>query len=633
MKTSYLVPVGTITLTKVPAPVACVAALAGLGAGNIDNGNHGYKITFVTAIGETELGAASNIVTVVNNAVDGQIILTGIPIGPAGTHVIQRNIYRRKSPFPANYYFLATIADNTTTTYLDNTADAGLGNDSTLRVNTTSWIYSDSSKAGLLSDSNTIYGVGAGIGITSGYSNVLIGGHVASGITTGNGNTIVGHVAGYALTQGVINCAFGNTALYYLTTGGRNCAFGWWSLRADIANSNAAYGTATLSSTTSGTRNNAFGDSALFDNVTASYGNAFGVAALTNNTGSRNSAFGESSLGFNTSGASNTALGYASGLNNTIGSNNLYLGRDAGGAGTTNNLANTTCLGYNVQVTASNSCILGNGQNVGIGTTAPSTKLHLVGADNSTVHTITIDATTANVDASDTFVDFRSNQGSIGSIAGTAVPGVIAYNTFTGSHYTQVIDEDRPKLQPNILLEIVEGTPIFIERHDTIDEEYEEPEEIEAEKVKLEDTIKSKRIRPITVIIKDGKEEIINRKQIKKTRKVNRTHKADSKNQSQLFKTRICKTKGSEAAIGTYGGTDKEGRDLVLSIGTGPIWAANKGKDIKIGNYLESSDVEGCTELQFDNIYRSSTIAKATEPVIWNIGEIKRLIKCIYLGG
>ena len=36
-----------------PAPAAFTAALAGLGAGNVDNGAHSWLATFVTAAGET----------------------------------------------------------------------------------------------------------------------------------------------------------------------------------------------------------------------------------------------------------------------------------------------------------------------------------------------------------------------------------------------------------------------------------------------------------------------------------------------------------------------------------------------------------------------------------------------------
>jgi hypothetical protein len=100
-----------------------------------------------------------------------------------------------------------------------------------------------------------------------------------------------------------------------------------------------------------------------------------------------------------------------------------------------------------------------------------------------------------------------------------------------------------------------------------------------------------------------------------------------------LFKTKICQTKNSKAAIGVYGGTDKEGRDLVLSGGVGYIFVANKGQNIEIGDYLVSSDILGCAEKQSDDICHNNTVAKITQNVIWEDGEEKRLVKCIYLSG
>ncbi len=50
------------------------------------------------------------------------IKLNSIPTGPAGT--VSRNIYRSLENASAPYYFVATISDNSTTTYTDSTPDA-----------------------------------------------------------------------------------------------------------------------------------------------------------------------------------------------------------------------------------------------------------------------------------------------------------------------------------------------------------------------------------------------------------------------------------------------------------------------------------------------------------------------------
>ena len=106
-----------------PAPGAITVAL-GSGAGNVDNGIHRYQCTFVTADGETHGGVISAAVTVADKSVNGKVSLSAIPIG--GSLVTARKIYRTAAGGSV-YYLLTTIADNTTTTYTDNTADSGLG--------------------------------------------------------------------------------------------------------------------------------------------------------------------------------------------------------------------------------------------------------------------------------------------------------------------------------------------------------------------------------------------------------------------------------------------------------------------------------------------------------------------------
>lgn len=107
-----------------PAPAAPTLALAGAGAGNVDNGAHRYRATFVTADGETHGGDISDAITVVDKTVNGRVSVSGIPIG--GSRVTARKLYRTVAG-GSDYLLLTTIADNSTTTYTDNTADSGLG--------------------------------------------------------------------------------------------------------------------------------------------------------------------------------------------------------------------------------------------------------------------------------------------------------------------------------------------------------------------------------------------------------------------------------------------------------------------------------------------------------------------------
>jgi uncharacterized phiE125 gp8 family phage protein len=107
-----------------PVPTALTAALAGAGAGNVDNGAHRYLVTFVTADGETNGGTISAALTVADKTTNGQVALTNIPLG--GSAVTARNVYRTAAG-GSTYLRQSTIANNTATTATDNVADANLG--------------------------------------------------------------------------------------------------------------------------------------------------------------------------------------------------------------------------------------------------------------------------------------------------------------------------------------------------------------------------------------------------------------------------------------------------------------------------------------------------------------------------
>jgi hypothetical protein len=102
------------------APITTAGA-----AGNVNVGSHSWAVTFVTGSGETNLGTNSTPLTIVTSA--KQVNLTGIPLGPAGTTA--RKIYRTVAGNTGPFKLVGTIADNTTTTFNDNIADASLGAD------------------------------------------------------------------------------------------------------------------------------------------------------------------------------------------------------------------------------------------------------------------------------------------------------------------------------------------------------------------------------------------------------------------------------------------------------------------------------------------------------------------------
>jgi hypothetical protein len=96
------------------------------GPGNVDPGLHSWAVTFVTGT-ESDLG--SNSVPLDVLGVGGSVVnLNAIPLGPLGTTA--RKIYRTVAGNVGNFKLVTTIADNITTAYADNTADASLGADS-----------------------------------------------------------------------------------------------------------------------------------------------------------------------------------------------------------------------------------------------------------------------------------------------------------------------------------------------------------------------------------------------------------------------------------------------------------------------------------------------------------------------
>jgi hypothetical protein len=177
-----------------------------------------------------------------------------------------------------------------------------------------------------------------------------------------------------------------------------------------------------------GFSNTFFGNSAGRDNTTGSDNSFFGhLSGDENTTGNSNSFFGKFAGTATTSGNDNAFFGRAAGSNNTTGSNITAVGSGAGASNTTeaNNtfigalamgtagITNATAIGANTSVTRSNSVVLGNNADVGIGTSAPTARLDIRGGhinigtagqgvilkspDNNVCRLLTIDNTGALV--------------------------------------------------------------------------------------------------------------------------------------------------------------------------------------------------------------------------------------------
>jgi hypothetical protein len=170
----------------------------------------------------------------------------------------------------------------------------------------------------------------------------------------------------------------GEGAQHCVTTGNNNTSIGVEALMHASApgtgDGNTAAGFKALHEVTAGGFNTAVGQGAAFSDTTGSDNTAAGVESLSSNSaGSRNVATGRLALGANTTGDDNTAVGFAAGgdpLSRLASmSNCTFVGR--GASANSDGLANSTAIGSEATISASNQVVLGNNaveQNVVNGT-------------------------------------------------------------------------------------------------------------------------------------------------------------------------------------------------------------------------------------------------------------------------
>lgn len=194
---------------------------------------------------------------------------------------------------------------------------------------------------------------------TTGTLNTAMGQQALASNTTGQSNTATGWFSGLLTTTGNFNTVNGSNALVLNTGGTSNTALGFQALFANTASDNTAVGAFNAQNTSTGNAN-----------TTVGYG-----AQFTNSTGVQNVAVGAFS-NFNSNGSGNTGLGFNANASITTGDFNTAVGAFADV--TAGNLVNATAIGANANVNTSNSLVLGNNANVGIGISAPVNKLHVV---------------------------------------------------------------------------------------------------------------------------------------------------------------------------------------------------------------------------------------------------------------
>lgn len=193
------------------------------------------------------------------------------------------------------------------------------------------------------------------------------------------------------------NTSFGDSALRRNSTGGWNTAYGQTALFSNsTGHFNTAIGMATLSANGSGQLNTALGYGSLNTSNTGNQNTGLGSNSLRNNvSGNSNSAVGYNSLGFNLTGSNNVAIGTSAGSyifpsgDNTAVNQSVYLGAEI--KTFANNQTNEVVIGYGAAGSGSNSVTLGNNSitktllkgTVGIGTTSPSSRLHISSSSNT----------------------------------------------------------------------------------------------------------------------------------------------------------------------------------------------------------------------------------------------------------
>ena len=261
-----------------------------------------------------------------------------------------------------------------------------VGNVNVLRFANSSTLVGTNAGAANTAVGSVFVGHEAGYSNTTGANNAVVGYQAGRNITTGSRNTTFGYQAIMGVAGNVTgddNSAFGYRAGYSNTTGYNNFFMGSRAGELNTTGFNNLFlGGLNGRNTTTGSRNTFIGTSTAAFNTTGFQNTFVGeLSGYANTTGSRNSYLGRAS-GFNsTTGEYNTYVGHESGINDITGSFNTFVGERSGPTSGATNLQYATAIGRMAQVSCDNCLVLGRASvqtNVGIGTTSPATKLHVV---------------------------------------------------------------------------------------------------------------------------------------------------------------------------------------------------------------------------------------------------------------
>ena len=225
--------------------------------------------------------------------------------------------------------------------------------------NTTTWLVLGGAKAinelsdgrsdndGSNNGSSIFLGINAGLNDDQADNQSIgIGFEALASSITGDDNIAIGYQSQESNISGFSNIGIGTETLFNNTANG-NIAIGFRSLFTNSsASDNIAIGFSSLYANTMGAQNVGVGSQTLQNNTTGFFNNAFGRYALGGNTtGAGNTAVGHGAMLHNVIGNDNTVLGSGAGAN-INGSNNVYIGHNAGRPASLSTNFGNVAIGY-----------------------------------------------------------------------------------------------------------------------------------------------------------------------------------------------------------------------------------------------------------------------------------------------
>ncbi|MEZ0542487.1 hypothetical protein [Fibrella arboris] len=232
------------------------------------------------------------------------------------------------------------------------------------QAQTTVIINSPTQSGNAVGEFNTVVGSGnAGAALsTTALNNTFVGYDAGSGVISGTANTFVGTSAGQSTTSGSQNTFVGTASGYSSLTTSANTFVGNQSGFNTSSSGNTFIGSCAGQANTAGLNN-------VFVGACSGGGNQ---------TGSNNTIVGNGAGPASFNSDDNVYFGYNTGRSDR-GRGNTLLGTEADVLAGSGPLYNATAIGYGARVRVSNALVLGNGANVGVGTSAPTARLHVVG--------------------------------------------------------------------------------------------------------------------------------------------------------------------------------------------------------------------------------------------------------------